>query len=802
MENLKGTNKISNWAFNIFRNFVFASLLASNLAIFGCGDKDWTIDPTPIEKKDTTPPKINIKKFGNVDVTWWKKITVSWNKIYIWDEILWNELVADINDEESGISKIEMYIETDEWKEKISSWYVVDKDCVLHIVCYNGNNLTANWSIPLTTNAPEVKVQNDTVNVFFWWKIEVLEKSLSIWWEEVARWDRWNLISIVFEEDGSGTKRDLKSWDNLNTSWTLWLTVKDKKETTIELHIDNRSIEWLDNLKNLDIKAGQTINLREYIKPAVWCEISDDAVLVSEKWESQAVKLSAFSVGESWNYTLIIKISDEVDTTKSKTVEINIKISAEDYKECDLSYVDFSSISWFNKLTTADKNFIGPVLRLSLISALHENKDRISIIAWENSSSSHAATAINYISNLTNSEVIWNEKLNWNNRTKGVLNYVDNHPDKMIFVSCAIESDDLEWLKKFFKELYKRPNVCVLTAIWNNSAKWDWVWVIPNEDVKLENKWGYRNSTSSNSSWYYEWNTNYKFWEYQKSSYNSGINNHYTITWWPSWKTSVYTYNTDYFWNNACLMPSWFPSKWKWNTVLHMRSLQSSDGASSFATAVGSATIWNAIDILRYYYPNITTIPEFVDIIDKYLEKNEFKYVDSADWSEKDWWFFYEFDWNKFMKNEILRINELKNIDTGSDVIDLPSYKGVCYTWKWVWFWIGKTYYWGLTKDNINYLLAAWEKGESVTWTDSKSMWDSQWWRGNVGVISVSKNWEKIYEMTVDLKNKSSSKVGKRKVPGNNKQSNNMWRNEKYHNKNLVKHHNNNAIQGFKNSRK
>jgi len=785
-----------------------------------CGDKDWPIDPNPIEKKDTTPPKINIIKFGNVDVTWWKKITVKpnqkWYQIYIWDE-----LVAEINDEESGISEIKMYIETKEWKKEILSWDFVGEDCVFCIVPSNGNKLKTEWRISLTINAPEVKVQNDTVNVFFWWKIEILGNSLKIWWDTVASWERWNLVSIVFEEDGSGTKRDLKSWDNLVNPWTLWLTVKDKKETTIELHIDNRSIEWLESLENLDIKAGQTINLRDYIKPVEWCEISDDAVLVPEKWEKQAVKLSAFSVDKPWNYVLMLEVFKQWDENLKKTVEVNMKINAEDYTENKLPNADLNTfLPWYNKLPESYKKYFESLVKLSMISNdWYSNPKKIHVVAWENLAHrdwSHGREWAGQIKHYTKSTVIWNNKLNsdntrltYKNWAADVASYAKSHPDEIIMISCAITGYD----ESQMAELFKLDNVLVCTAIGDfHSSYWnprmgycqgtDW------------NKYGItRISTHSDpNARCYEWDATNQPWKKTIGTLYSGKNNRITVLWLVPWN-NCFAASDQISNRNESLCPVWYPKKnwylWNYNTVIGMPSGVSSswdfvnESNSSYPAAVVSAMLWNMIDIIKSNNPELT-ISECMDIINNYLGEERFYYVDDVDnpSNKKKWWIFYVINWDRFIEDWVLHINELKNIDTGSDVIDLPSYKGVCYTWKWVWFWIGKTYYWGLTKDNINYLLAAWGKGESVTWTISKSMWDSQWWRGNVGAISVSKKWEKIYEKDVNLNN-NSSKIGKRKVPGNKY---NMWGNNndkdlKKQQKYSIERYGKLAIQRVKNSR-
>ena len=788
-----------------------------------CGDKDWPIDPTPIEKKDTTPPKINIIKFGNVDVTWWKKITVKpnqkWYQIYIWDE-----LVAEINDEESGISEIKMYIETKEWKKEILSWDSVGEDCVFCIVPSNGNKLKTEWRISLTINAPEVKVQNDTVNVFFWWKIEILGNSLKIWWDTVASWERWNLVSIVFEEDGSGTKRDLKSWDNLVNPWTLWLTVKDKKETTIELHIDNRSIEWLESLENLDIKAGQTINLRDYIKPVEWCEISDDAELVPKNWEKQAgkqaVKLSAFSVGKPWNYVLMLEVFKQWDENLKKTVEVNMKINDGDYTEYKFTNAKLNDIvNWYDNLPEWSKKYYEWLVRLSEISNdWFSNPKRINIIAWENmvhEKWTHAREWAGQLGLYTDSEIMWNNKLNSDNSrltydtwAGDVLTYAKNHPDKIFVVSCATSWGD----KSQMKELFKLDNVLVCIAIGNfNDSYWnsrmtdcDGVWWI-NDGGKRTSESSDRNARN------YKWELPVQPWKSINSSASSGKNNRITVTWFVPWK-NFYAASNEISWRNTSYMPNWFPSKrwWsnnKFNTVIGMPAgpysnwRVPSESSSSYPTAIASANIWNMIDILKSNNPELT-ISECMDIINNYFDEERFYYVDDVDnpSNKKKWWIFYVINWDRFIEDWVLHINELKNIDTGSDVIDLPSYKGVCYTWKWVWFWIGKTYYWSLTKDNINYLLAAWEKGELVTWTISKSTWDSQWWRGNVGIFSVSKKWEKIYEKDVNLKNNNSSSKVRNKMQknGNWKYFGNTWKQQKY----LIERHENLARLGLNNSRK
>lgn len=92
--------------------------IAAATVFSSCGDNE----DNPIEKKET-PPTITVYQ-SNIDITWWKKVYINWNNLYIWDIKVASR---------SENCEVSLYIN---W-ELISDWKNIEKTCTLTLKVRN-----------------------------------------------------------------------------------------------------------------------------------------------------------------------------------------------------------------------------------------------------------------------------------------------------------------------------------------------------------------------------------------------------------------------------------------------------------------------------------------------------------------------------------------------------------------------------------------------------------------------------------------------------------------------------------------
>ena len=743
-------------------------ILFSSLQFPSCGsNEDWTTDR--IEVVDRTPPEFTVFKNSNIDVTWWKTLEIKWNVLYIW-----GEPIVSRWDKESQIKSVKIYFN---WNE-VGNWDNLNVDGEVKVVTRNEGNLSSNTTFNVTTNAPEL-MHKDTLNVFFWWNVETGSNFVKVWWDTVFFWNRWKLISLTFNKEAVSAGGKI-SWE-----WKLVAIVIDWKESSAEVTVINSWIEWLNVLENLDIKAGQTINLRDYIKPVEWCEISDDAVLVPENWEKQAVKLSAFSVDKPWNYTLIIKVFDKSNNTKSKTVEIKISIS-------DVPIRDFPNpnrniyFPWINNLPESTRKVLNNYLVINQLAKWINDKEMIVVTGWENSWLQHGKLMRDIMEMFAQWKVVWNEELNWKTGNLTFMNWpaditklAKENPDAIIVASFSVPWVDDDKLKELsncknflITQTSQNPDATELFSIYNSSSvekSWKWSTIDPADYSKAHVVKTY-------------------------------IDNLYIAV----------PHNSE-FWYGLRPTPNWFSStNWSipstnWSIPFSAPSLTVNSGrigpdrSASTTTALLASNMWNLLKILSKKFSG-KNVSELKEIIKKYFVAKDITYI-NQNWEKKSWGKIYELDTQSLIEKEFLPIDEIKNLcNNGQDFVELPAkteFCNLCYTWKWVGFWIGNTYYRGLTDDNMKRLSEALKKKEDVKWFYSNSRWN-----GEIGIWILNvEEFVELFGISVNFNN--NNKVGKRKVPGNKY---NMWGNNndkalKKQQKYIIERHGKLANQEFKNSR-
>ena len=303
------------------------TLWTATCLLTACGGEDWP--DSPIETKDTTPPTINISK-SEVDITWWKEIRISWNQLYIW-----NELVASRNDDKTKNCKVLLSIN---WKT-ITSWTTISEEWTLTIKVSDDAWNTKNSDIKLNMvkNAPSITVNQYEVNIFWWVTVNINNNQLLFWDEVIASRNDDNLESCKISLNFNW--KDIKSWDTINEWWTLIISVTNKKwiTSTAEITLKNESIYGLENLRNATIQVDKEINLLN------WITFADGVELIKTEIEKDG-KRTTISDPTHYipSYPWIMNIIFTIKWKNWNTAEVkvdNLNIKALEYQSLEIKYL-------------------------------------------------------------------------------------------------------------------------------------------------------------------------------------------------------------------------------------------------------------------------------------------------------------------------------------------------------------------------------------------------------------------------------------------------------------------------------
>jgi hypothetical protein len=70
-------------------------------------------------------------------------------------------------------------------------------------------------------------------------------------------------------------------------------------------------------------------------------------------------------------------------------------------------------------------------------------------------------------------------------------------------------------------------------------------------------------------------------------------------------------------------------------------------------------------------------------IVNNYLKKERFQYKDeTTNWELVDGDYRYFIDIQKLLKSELLQSDKIDKVQFNSDLVELPSSNGICYTGK------------------------------------------------------------------------------------------------------------------------
>ena len=303
------------------------SLWTAASLLTACGPDD---PDDPINVRDTTPPTINISK-SEVDITWGKEIRISWNQLYIW-----NEVVASRSDNKTKNCKVSLSIN---WKD-ISSWTTISEEWTLTIKVSDEawNVKSTNIKLNMVKNAPSITVNQYEINIFWWVTVNINNNQLLFWDEVIASRNDDNLesckVSLKFNW------QDVKSWDTISDSWILTITVTNKNSvsSTAEITLKNESIYGLENLRNASIQVDKEINLLN------WITFADGVELVKTEVETDGKRNTVsdphhYTPSYPWTMNVIFTIKWKNWNTAEVKVD-NLTIKPLDYKAIEVTNIE------------------------------------------------------------------------------------------------------------------------------------------------------------------------------------------------------------------------------------------------------------------------------------------------------------------------------------------------------------------------------------------------------------------------------------------------------------------------------
>ena len=549
----------------------------------------WTaaaLAATACQKEDTIAPNISLNQ-REVDITWWKQLRISWNQLYIW-----NDLVASWTDDVSDNCNVVLSFNG----KNITSWTTLTESWTLTITVtdWAWNKKTTTIKLNVTNNAPSIDLKVSEINSFWWISVSISNNQLSIWWNIIASRsdDRTSNCTVSLKFNGN----DIKSWDTLNWEWKLILTITDEawKSSSVEITLTNSAISWLENLKQASMQVDQEINLLQWLSFADWVTLEKVEILID--WVKYTVSDPNHFVPEyPWTCSIIFSVKKNNSTYEITVDWLNIK--ALEYSPMQINNLqpqDILPIVW--QIETWDTHAYEHIEHLRIAEAtrirdmmwkywawnytpeqyqelmmrlntwmLGENPiwyNNYEAVGWEfeNSPSEHAHDEwdiLNTIINHTNFKVI-----NWYEDKIKILYDLSNENGSSI---------NIFWLSKY-ADVYSKENYRDMT---------DWKKYLKKDNLLVFWCWGnivYNNGVIKNKIYQEEFDlpdehSVYTWQSCANSKNDTNANRHLILTFWtnPTWNTDItnYTWWSKFpIWFNNTILFSWrtFPYKnieWK-----------------------------------------------------------------------------------------------------------------------------------------------------------------------------------------------------------------------------------------------
>ena len=521
------------------------------------------------------------------------------------------------------------------------------------------------------------------------------------------------------------------------------------KSSKVEIKLIIVAVYWLENLKSLNLKVDQEVNLMQWISFADGFNLQ--RVDISFDWERKEISNPKSYIPEYPWYCDIVFV---LQTSNWDIIEEEVKwlyIKSLDYNNPSFNTANvINKYQWYEVLPKGKQDFIyGHILTSYINKEWFDTNNIIYILMWEAPIksdydieniwdqrdpryTSHWSDWYFHITNMTP----WAEvKACWWERSY-LEKYILKNPNSKLLISCASDClwwDDLATLKSdpnynSLKTILNSKNCIISSAWWN-------VGILTKILNELESE--------------------QQGWKYTSASVNSWLNNKITVVWcYPSeWGSLA----DNIFWQNMySRRPVWF---WKRrnNIIIPFIPLvkynytEQESTASSYPTGTESSSLWNFLSIIMSNNPWLTLEWAMTIMLDKYLYEDTFRYVND-EWKVVDWETRFLFDTRKFLEEEVIIKSKINKIQFSWDIVELPSHKGISYKWLWFQFEYNWEKYDVIDK-NMWKLKDLLKSGADIKYYWNKKMWRKYWWKSSVtfDVVLLSKDWEEIPD--VSLKN-------------------------------------------------
>lgn len=207
-------------------------------------------------------PEVSVHK-EMVDIAAWKTISIDWNQLTIWDEV-----VASWEDDNTKECSTSIKFNG----EQIKSGTIIKDEWTLSITVTDEEGLSSSINITLFINnwAPEISILQPEVDVSQWKTISKQGNKLLLWTETIASWTDDNTtnctLSLKFNDE------EIKTGTSIRTAGTLEIVITDK--------------DWKSSSVNIKLivnNAAPTITLKQSKVNIFWgtkVTISNNQLLI------------------------------------------------------------------------------------------------------------------------------------------------------------------------------------------------------------------------------------------------------------------------------------------------------------------------------------------------------------------------------------------------------------------------------------------------------------------------------------------------------------------------------------------
>jgi len=564
---------------------------------------------------------------------------------------------------------------------------------------------------PKDVVAPTVNVSQHDVDITWWKQVRISWNQLYIWDVLVASWTD-NVTKNCTVELWLNWKT-ISSWTTISEEWYLTVKVRDEAGNTktidIKLTINNQLISWLENLRNLEMKVDQEVNLLNWI--TFWNGASLVKVEIEMDWQiTQITDPQHYKPQYPWTCTIILTVKDK--NGNIVTEKVNKNIQALEYQAMEIDNVrpvDILPIIW--QVEAWDKNAYDHIEHLRIAEAT-----RIRDMMWKYGAGNHSAAEYQQLMSRLNTgmtmeqpiwyddyELIWgtwsetpsnhahSERhilkalinhsnfivQNWWNRSEVIYNKISQDPNKIyIFWNSTFwESDKSRYNTQNtenWKRLSRSPNFIVFVAWWNiRKSNWILKNKILHENVDWDEHWVY--SLPSSTNW----------------KNNTDPNNHLIVTIWTNSSGNIDQTNETY---SSSKYPVWFHNNnlFSWRTFPTHSSASWKIEAEAWKYATSRTNYVNVAiaDLCFQMFAEVQNVDQLLNMIRSSTDLRDHIKFNGEDQSlilMNPAWFFKKYD---MPTNLPTQINVWETIPLNKwyykwVIFDIP-WAEVKINWQWV----------------------------------------------------------------------------------------------------------------------